>query len=379
MLMDGVHGIAFVFTGFRMEPDQRLLSHDGQPVPLTPKEYETLLALVEAGGKVVRKEALIARVWPDSYVGDGSLARNISVLRKALGEEVIETLPKVGYRLAVPVTSVQAPSSKLPVEMAGPSDLARGKSRHPSPWLHGSFATSLAFTATLLIAALLLASRFSVSGGTSAHSPVARTSRITSVFIQKTGGLDPLDEGFRIGRPDGNYQHAMRNLKNHGLDRWRLITNDQNGYYRPLSDAEKEFALGRDWKLTCICALEKGAAFAIIDFGKNPGAQRFDIEFLQEGDKYFVALTKRISPAFEWERKIEFPGVADINHPHTYELRYDHLSRTASLWIDGRLTASGYHGHNQFIEDVGLEFGAATYMSNDVSIGVFGTVRFEAY
>src|SRR5580698_6429528 len=96
----------FIFPPYRLDPGQRLLSRDGQPVPLTPKEFETLLVLVEAAGKVVEKEELISRVWPDSYVGDGSLARNISVLRKVLGEDVIETFPRRGYRLTLPVTSV---------------------------------------------------------------------------------------------------------------------------------------------------------------------------------------------------------------------------------------------------------------------------------
>ena len=94
----------FTFGAFCLHPGERKLTRDGQPLFLTPKEFDTLLILVEAEGRVVHKEEMIARVWPDSYVGDGSLARNISVLRKALREEVIETLPRLGYRLAIPVT-----------------------------------------------------------------------------------------------------------------------------------------------------------------------------------------------------------------------------------------------------------------------------------
>jgi DNA-binding winged helix-turn-helix (wHTH) protein len=101
------NGIAYVFPPYHLDPAQRLLTRDGQPIYLTPKEFDTLLALVEAAGTMVEKEALIARVWPETFVGDGSLARNISVLRKALGGEVIETLPRRGYRLTVPVTVVE--------------------------------------------------------------------------------------------------------------------------------------------------------------------------------------------------------------------------------------------------------------------------------
>lgn len=104
---------AFTFPPFRLDASQRLLTRNLQPIPLAPKEFDTLLVLVEAGGSVVDKEELIARVWPDSYVGDGSLARNISVLRKALGEEVIETHRGRGYRITLPFVSPAPPGFRV--------------------------------------------------------------------------------------------------------------------------------------------------------------------------------------------------------------------------------------------------------------------------
>lgn len=95
--------LVFSFPPFRLDPSQRLMTRDGQPISLTPKEFDTLVVLVEAAGAVVDKEELVSRVWPDSYVGDGSLARNISVLRKTLGEDVIQTHRGRGYRIALPV------------------------------------------------------------------------------------------------------------------------------------------------------------------------------------------------------------------------------------------------------------------------------------
>jgi hypothetical protein len=61
------------------------------------------LALVESGGKVADKEDLLRRVWQDAFVEEGSLARNVSTLRKLLGEgprdhKYIVTVPKRGYR-----------------------------------------------------------------------------------------------------------------------------------------------------------------------------------------------------------------------------------------------------------------------------------------
>src|ERR1039458_9746344 len=96
--MNDLPAMSFTFGPFLLEVHLGIVSREGQPVALTPKEFDTLLVLVEAGGRLAPKEDLLARVWPDSYVGDGSLARNISVLRKTLGEDLIETVPRRGYR-----------------------------------------------------------------------------------------------------------------------------------------------------------------------------------------------------------------------------------------------------------------------------------------
>jgi DNA-binding winged helix-turn-helix (wHTH) protein/TolB-like protein/Flp pilus assembly protein TadD len=76
---------------------------DGQPVPLTPKAFDTLLLLVENSGRLIEKEELMKSVWPDSFVEENNLNRSIYLLRKALGDssgeaKYIETVPKSGYR-----------------------------------------------------------------------------------------------------------------------------------------------------------------------------------------------------------------------------------------------------------------------------------------
>lgn len=98
----------YEFGPFRLDPSERLLLRDGNPLPLTPKAFDTLLVLVENSGHLVDKDELIGRVWPDTFVEDGSLTRNISVLRKLLGEDstddqYIETLPKRGYRFVMSI------------------------------------------------------------------------------------------------------------------------------------------------------------------------------------------------------------------------------------------------------------------------------------
>jgi DNA-binding winged helix-turn-helix (wHTH) protein/TolB-like protein len=94
---------ASCFGPFRYDWEQRLLFREGETVPLAPKVGETLRVLLERHGTMVEKAELMRAVWPDTRVEDIGLARNISQLRKALGDEsesgrYIETLPKRGYR-----------------------------------------------------------------------------------------------------------------------------------------------------------------------------------------------------------------------------------------------------------------------------------------
>ena len=77
---------------------------DGEPVALTPKVLDTLLVLIEHRDRVVTKDELLERVWGGTVVEEGGLARNISVLRKALGEKpdqhtYIVTVPGQGVSL----------------------------------------------------------------------------------------------------------------------------------------------------------------------------------------------------------------------------------------------------------------------------------------
>lgn len=111
--------VSFAFGVFRVNLEHRTLTRDGQTLALTPKEFDTLLTLVQAEGRLVEKEDLLAQVWPDCHVGDGSLARNISVLRRILGPDVITTVPRHGYRLNTPV-GIVPPTTVSPSEVAIP-------------------------------------------------------------------------------------------------------------------------------------------------------------------------------------------------------------------------------------------------------------------
>src|SRR5262245_25382225 len=101
----------YEFSNYRIDPEARVLLHDGKVAPMTPKLFGTLLALVERNGKVVTKDELIKFVWPDTFVEESNLTQNISMLRKLLGEspdepQYIETVPRRGYRFVADVKEV---------------------------------------------------------------------------------------------------------------------------------------------------------------------------------------------------------------------------------------------------------------------------------
>jgi pimeloyl-ACP methyl ester carboxylesterase len=93
--------VVYAFGRFRMDVAERRLLSDSGEVSLTPKAFDTLVALVENSGRLVSRDELLSLVWPETYVGENVLAQNISTLRKALGPDgpkLLETIPKRGYR-----------------------------------------------------------------------------------------------------------------------------------------------------------------------------------------------------------------------------------------------------------------------------------------
>ena len=131
-------GEFYAFDPFLVDAVKCVLLQDGQPVPLTPKAFEILLALVRHPGRVLRKEELFQLVWPDAFVEENNLPRNVSALRKALGEEPTEhkyivTVSGQGYRFVANVRELEtldeggSPPPRL--EIATPSVSQNGEIR----------------------------------------------------------------------------------------------------------------------------------------------------------------------------------------------------------------------------------------------------------
>jgi DNA-binding winged helix-turn-helix (wHTH) protein/TolB-like protein len=114
---------SYSFGPFELDPVQRLLLRRGKPVPLAPKAVETLLFLVENSGRLVDKEELMKRVWPDTFVEEGNLTTNIHLLRKVMGkgskgQEYIETIPRRGYRFTAEVKESRTDGENLSVRVS---------------------------------------------------------------------------------------------------------------------------------------------------------------------------------------------------------------------------------------------------------------------
>lgn len=109
----------YSFKNFTLDLERRLLLRDGEPVPLTPKAFDTLALLVRRSGRVVGKDELLDEVWADAFVEESTIAQNVFTLRKALGQshaenQFIETVPKHGYRFIADVIAVEGATDGKP-------------------------------------------------------------------------------------------------------------------------------------------------------------------------------------------------------------------------------------------------------------------------
>src|SRR5262249_39577260 len=120
----------------------------GQVMPLTPKVFDTLLLFVENNNLLLSKDEMIGQLWPDSFVEESNLAQNVSMLRRALGEQpdgnpYIETVPKRGYRFTAegrlraeerpPVARGESAFSAADPERAGAFERRVNEAPEPAP------------------------------------------------------------------------------------------------------------------------------------------------------------------------------------------------------------------------------------------------------
>lgn len=109
------------FDNFRLDVRNRQLLHDGEPVVLPAKAFDMLVVLIENGGRLVGKDDLFSRVWPDQIVEESNLTVQVSAIRKALGDrkdnpQYIVTVPGHGYRFTGNLISLDAEEEEVVFE-----------------------------------------------------------------------------------------------------------------------------------------------------------------------------------------------------------------------------------------------------------------------
>ncbi len=111
------------FGRFELQPSERRLLVDGEPVALGARAFDVLLALAECPGRLVSKRALMDLVWPGLVVQENNLAAQVSALRKVVGEAVIATIPGRGYRFVARAEPVAPTRDSPPSPPAPPPSL----------------------------------------------------------------------------------------------------------------------------------------------------------------------------------------------------------------------------------------------------------------
>jgi DNA-binding winged helix-turn-helix (wHTH) protein len=196
-----------------------LCKGEGEAVPLTPKQFDILLLLVENRGHVVERNRLMEEIWPETAVEEGNLTTNISMLRKALdegasGQQYIQTLPRRGYRFVGQVNEVvadlpppiarrgsgspilvgqeEADSETATLRSGETEPVAR--SRHPGP-VESPFKALAAFMILAIALAAIIFVKFL------AGKPVPPRSEIRSLVVLPLENLsaDPAQDYFVDG------------------------------------------------------------------------------------------------------------------------------------------------------------------------------------
>lgn len=219
----------FVFGRFRLETDANRLLRDGAIV-LTGKAVDTLAALVRHRDRVVEKDELMKLVWPDAFVSDDSLTQNISMLRKALGDDssqpqLIATIPRRGYRFI-----------GSPVEPAEPATVGAAHAREvPLPAPAAALETANPAWRPLLWAAGIAAVLLLVLVRTM-DAPNAVLARRAIRFDQTAPAGTTLTSGGVLS-PDGRYLAFIARHDNDGKTRL---------WVRPLESARARVLAGTE-------------------------------------------------------------------------------------------------------------------------------------
>jgi DNA-binding winged helix-turn-helix (wHTH) protein/Tol biopolymer transport system component len=248
--------VQYRFGPFRLDPLKRRLWRGDELVSLTPKAVDILLVLVARAGQVVEKDDVLKEVWPGTFVEEATLAQNISILRKALGEtsdnpRYIATSPRRGYRFIETVTVDDIKAVELANVRPAMATIARRPLGTPlwvalaavvlltiaaSLWLRRDVAPSTLTRAVFSIDAPD-GSEFSASGGLLAVSP---NGRHIAFVATEADGVDAL----WVRPVDSLQQHRLPGTEGAAQPFWsadsRFVAFFSNGKLRRIGLAGEQ-------------------------------------------------------------------------------------------------------------------------------------------
>jgi TolB-like protein/DNA-binding winged helix-turn-helix (wHTH) protein/Tfp pilus assembly protein PilF len=227
--MSGQETPVYQFGPFVLDASKRRLLRDGEVVRLTPKAFETLLALVEMRGKTIEKDELLKRVWGDTVVEENNLNQSITALRKALGDsrsesQYIATIPGLGYRFVADVRE-ESPAETSTETAASPVVAESRMARSRRPWLIGAGVLVVALVLTLGLISW-------------ARRPEPERFKISSVMVLPLENLsgDPSQEYFADGMTDALIGDLAR------INGLRVISRTSSMHYKGKSKPLPEIA-----------------------------------------------------------------------------------------------------------------------------------------
>ncbi len=179
-VQDATPDQAYEFGGFRLHTHRQALSRNNRPVAISTKPYQLLLALVSHAGEVMSKESLTATAWPGQIVTDVALARQLTRVRKLIGDQDreppwIETVRGIGYRFTAPVQAVRT----------GTAPSSTSRSRKLLAWIAATSAV------LVLVAVLWWLAPATMQGGI----PSADAAPVSVAFLPGASGQDWLNTG----------------------------------------------------------------------------------------------------------------------------------------------------------------------------------------
>ncbi len=158
----------FTFGKFVLDPRERTLYAESVPVHLPAKEFDTLLLLVEHNGRALSKDEMMSAIWADAFVEESNLAKQISRLRKIVktdGRDLIETLPKHGYRFTADVQKTELPFDGqvlLEKHTVGKMTVELDDGSSEMPALPAAMRRPAVFTRALVAAVVVFAAFFAI-------------------------------------------------------------------------------------------------------------------------------------------------------------------------------------------------------------------------